>query len=174
MADGALGTHLQKLESLQYITCQKQFVGRRPKSSYQITDFRYPADAGRPDHCKTRLVFLRWVSRIQGIIRRGCSKRRYTVAAIRGYRTGFIERSGNSRCTLRRSMLKPAKKSVTARIDEVPVAVRASLVGAPASGRSAASPLKARARATRWRRERRSRPRRSIYIEGTPRSQLSF
>ena len=38
VADGALGTHLQKLESLQYITCHKQFVGRRPKSTYQITN----------------------------------------------------------------------------------------------------------------------------------------
>ncbi len=37
VADGAIGTHLQKLESIQYIECEKQFIGRRPKSTYRIT-----------------------------------------------------------------------------------------------------------------------------------------
>ena len=37
VADGALGTHLMKLEVSGYITCKKAFVGRRPKSTYQIT-----------------------------------------------------------------------------------------------------------------------------------------
>jgi DNA-binding PadR family transcriptional regulator len=37
VADGALGTHLMKLEAAGYITCKKAFVGRRPKSTYQIT-----------------------------------------------------------------------------------------------------------------------------------------
>ena len=37
VADGALGTHLMKLEVAGYITCKKAFVGRRPKSTYQIT-----------------------------------------------------------------------------------------------------------------------------------------
>jgi DNA-binding PadR family transcriptional regulator len=36
-ADGALGTHLQKLEEAGYISCKKAFVGRRPKSTYRIT-----------------------------------------------------------------------------------------------------------------------------------------
>lgn len=37
VADGALGMHLQKLEAIQYVTCTKKFVGRRPKSTYVIT-----------------------------------------------------------------------------------------------------------------------------------------
>jgi predicted ArsR family transcriptional regulator len=41
VADGALGTHLQKLEAIGYVNCTKQFIGRRPKSTYEI------ADAGR-------------------------------------------------------------------------------------------------------------------------------
>ncbi|MDA0814837.1 MAG: transcriptional regulator, partial [Verrucomicrobia bacterium] len=41
VADGALGTHLQKLEAIGYVSCTKQFVGRRPKSTYGI------AEAGR-------------------------------------------------------------------------------------------------------------------------------
>ena len=37
VADGALGTHLLKLEEAGYISCKKAFVGRRPKSTYRIT-----------------------------------------------------------------------------------------------------------------------------------------
>lgn len=37
VADGALGTHLMKLEDAGYISCKKSFVGRRPKSTYRIT-----------------------------------------------------------------------------------------------------------------------------------------
>jgi DNA-binding PadR family transcriptional regulator len=37
VADGAMGVHLRKLEEAGYITCQRQFVGRRPKSTYNIT-----------------------------------------------------------------------------------------------------------------------------------------
>jgi DNA-binding PadR family transcriptional regulator len=37
VADGALGTHLLKLEEAGYITCKKTFAGRRPKSTYRIT-----------------------------------------------------------------------------------------------------------------------------------------
>jgi DNA-binding HxlR family transcriptional regulator len=35
-ADGALGIHLLKLETIGYITCHKEFVGRRPRSTYRI------------------------------------------------------------------------------------------------------------------------------------------
>jgi DNA-binding PadR family transcriptional regulator len=35
--DGALGTHLQKLEDIGYINSSKAFVGRRPKTTYRIT-----------------------------------------------------------------------------------------------------------------------------------------
>ncbi|MCB1095794.1 MAG: transcriptional regulator [Verrucomicrobiae bacterium] len=38
VADGALGTHLQKLETIGYVTCTKQFIGRRPKPTYRIAD----------------------------------------------------------------------------------------------------------------------------------------
>jgi predicted ArsR family transcriptional regulator len=37
VTDGALGLHLQKLEETDYLSCTKAFVGRRPKSTYQIT-----------------------------------------------------------------------------------------------------------------------------------------
>ena len=37
VSDGALGIHLQKLEDIGYISCRKEFVGRRPKSSYKLT-----------------------------------------------------------------------------------------------------------------------------------------
>lgn len=37
VADGALGTHLLKLEEAGYVACDKSFVGRRPKSTYRIT-----------------------------------------------------------------------------------------------------------------------------------------
>jgi len=37
VSDGALGLHLQKLEEVRYITCEKAFVGQRPKSTYRIT-----------------------------------------------------------------------------------------------------------------------------------------
>ena len=36
-ADGAIGLHLRKLEDCGYISCEKAFVGRRPKSTYRIT-----------------------------------------------------------------------------------------------------------------------------------------
>ena len=37
MADGAIGIHLRKLEDIGYLTCNKSFIGRRPKSTYRIT-----------------------------------------------------------------------------------------------------------------------------------------
>jgi predicted ArsR family transcriptional regulator len=37
VADGAIGTHLMKLEEAGYVACKKAFVGRRPKSTYRIT-----------------------------------------------------------------------------------------------------------------------------------------
>jgi predicted ArsR family transcriptional regulator len=37
VSDGALGLHLQKLEEVGYVSCQKSFVGSRPKSTYRIT-----------------------------------------------------------------------------------------------------------------------------------------
>lgn len=37
-ADGAIGIHLKKLESLGYIHCAKTLIGRRPKSTYSLTE----------------------------------------------------------------------------------------------------------------------------------------
>ncbi len=37
VGDGVLGLHLRKLEETGYLTCNKNFVGRRPKSTYRIT-----------------------------------------------------------------------------------------------------------------------------------------
>jgi len=37
-SDGALGQHLLTLEQVGYIDAAKSFVGRRPKTTYRITD----------------------------------------------------------------------------------------------------------------------------------------
>lgn len=37
VADGALGIHMRKLKEGAYVTCQKSFVGRRPKTTYRLT-----------------------------------------------------------------------------------------------------------------------------------------
>jgi len=37
VTDGSLGVHLQKLEEIEYIKSKKAFVGRRPKTTYQLT-----------------------------------------------------------------------------------------------------------------------------------------
>lgn len=36
--DGNLAKHLRRLEEAQYVTMQKSFVGRRPRTTYAITD----------------------------------------------------------------------------------------------------------------------------------------
>jgi DNA-binding MarR family transcriptional regulator len=38
VADGVLGLHAQKLEEAGYIVAKKSFVGRRPKTTYHLTD----------------------------------------------------------------------------------------------------------------------------------------
>jgi DNA-binding PadR family transcriptional regulator len=37
VGDGALAAHLAKLEGARYVSCDKSFVGRRPRSTYRIT-----------------------------------------------------------------------------------------------------------------------------------------
>ena len=37
VADGAIGMHLQKLEEIGYVAAKKEFVGKRPKTSYALT-----------------------------------------------------------------------------------------------------------------------------------------
>ena len=36
VADGALGTHLRKLEEAGYVQVRKAFVGRRPRTTYRL------------------------------------------------------------------------------------------------------------------------------------------
>ena len=37
IADGALGAHLRKLEDSGYVACKREFVGRRPRTTYSLT-----------------------------------------------------------------------------------------------------------------------------------------
>jgi predicted ArsR family transcriptional regulator len=53
--DGALGSHLQKLESEGYIRVERAFVGRRPQSTYRLL----PAG---------RMAFSRHLDRLQAVI----------------------------------------------------------------------------------------------------------
>lgn len=36
-SDGNLGAQLSKLEELEYLVCKKEFVNRKPQSTYNIT-----------------------------------------------------------------------------------------------------------------------------------------
>jgi DNA-binding HxlR family transcriptional regulator len=38
LTDGNLASHLIALEKLEYITVRKEFVARKPRTSYQVTD----------------------------------------------------------------------------------------------------------------------------------------
>ena len=37
VSDGALGVHMQKLEDKGYVAVKKQFIGRRPRTTYRLT-----------------------------------------------------------------------------------------------------------------------------------------
>ncbi|MGD0542381.1 MAG: transcriptional regulator, partial [Tepidisphaeraceae bacterium] len=37
VSDGALGIHMLKLEEAKYVQAKKSFIGRRPRTRYQIT-----------------------------------------------------------------------------------------------------------------------------------------
>jgi DNA-binding transcriptional ArsR family regulator len=50
MTDGNLSVHLQKLEEKGYVTIAKQFVGRRPQTSCQLTRAGKLAFARYLDH----------------------------------------------------------------------------------------------------------------------------
>jgi DNA-binding MarR family transcriptional regulator len=50
LTDGNLASHLKPLESAEYVSVRKQFVGRRPQTTYMVTDkgkeaFRLHLDA---------------------------------------------------------------------------------------------------------------------------------
>ena len=38
VTDGNLASHLKSLEDLKFISVQKQFVGRKPNTRYQVTE----------------------------------------------------------------------------------------------------------------------------------------
>jgi DNA-binding MarR family transcriptional regulator len=38
LTDGNMASHLRALEELEYIVVQKQFVGRKPNTTYQATE----------------------------------------------------------------------------------------------------------------------------------------
>lgn len=38
VSDGNLASHIRTLEDLGYIETQKQFIGRKPNTSYMVTD----------------------------------------------------------------------------------------------------------------------------------------
>lgn len=38
ITDGNLASHLKALENVEYIEVKKQFIGRKPKTSYKATD----------------------------------------------------------------------------------------------------------------------------------------
>jgi len=38
VSDGNLASHIKVLESMEYISVKKEFVGRKPQTTYQVTD----------------------------------------------------------------------------------------------------------------------------------------
>lgn len=38
LTDGNLASHLKPLEAAEYVSVRKQFVGRRPQTTYMVTD----------------------------------------------------------------------------------------------------------------------------------------
>lgn len=38
LTDGNLASHARSLEDMGYITCEKKFVGRKPNTSYRVTE----------------------------------------------------------------------------------------------------------------------------------------
>jgi len=63
MTDGNLSVHLQKLEEKGYVTIDKQFVGRRPQTSCQLTR------AGRQ-------AFTRYLDHLEAIVQQGRGRNR--------------------------------------------------------------------------------------------------
>jgi DNA-binding MarR family transcriptional regulator len=58
MTDGNLSVHLQKLEEKGYVAINKQFVGRRPQTTCQLT----PAG---------RRAFSRYLDHLEAIVQQG-------------------------------------------------------------------------------------------------------
>ncbi|HLJ96680.1 MAG TPA: transcriptional regulator [Gemmataceae bacterium] len=62
MTDGNLSVHLQKLEDREYITIDKQFVGRRPQTTCRLTR------AGQR-------AFTRYLDHLEAIVQQGRGQR---------------------------------------------------------------------------------------------------
>ena len=58
MTDGNLSVHLQKLEEKGYVAIDKQFVGRRPQTSCQLTR-------------SGRQAFQRYLDHLEAIVQQG-------------------------------------------------------------------------------------------------------
>jgi DNA-binding PadR family transcriptional regulator len=56
--DGNLSIHLKKLEEADYVSVTKQFVGKKPVSTYRLTE-------------KGRLAFEAYLDRLEQMIRKG-------------------------------------------------------------------------------------------------------
>jgi len=63
MTDGNLSVHLQKLEEKGYVTIDKQFVGRRPRTSCRLTR------AGRQ-------AFTSYLDHLEAIVQQGRGRNR--------------------------------------------------------------------------------------------------
>lgn len=38
LTDGNLASHLKALEAIGYVSCEKQFIGRKPNTQYRMTE----------------------------------------------------------------------------------------------------------------------------------------
>ena len=63
MTDGNLSVHLQKLEEKGYVAIDKQFVGRRPQTSCQLTR-------------GGRRAFTTYLDRLEAIVQQGRQRNR--------------------------------------------------------------------------------------------------
>jgi DNA-binding transcriptional ArsR family regulator len=63
MTDGNLSVHLQKLEEKGYVTIDKQFVGRRPQTSCQLTR-------------SGRQAFTTYLDHLEAIVQQGRGRNR--------------------------------------------------------------------------------------------------
>ncbi len=55
--DGNLSIHLKKLEEADYVSVAKQFIGKKPQTTYKLTT-------------KGRKAFQEYIDRLEGMIRR--------------------------------------------------------------------------------------------------------
>lgn len=62
MTDGNLSVHLQKLEDREYITIDKQFVGRRPQTTCRLTR-------------SGQRAFTRYLDHLEAIVQQGRGQR---------------------------------------------------------------------------------------------------